>query len=621
MGNCCYVESKQSGSENQCEISNNDTKKINSLRHSKLGSRHGTTKKKLSLNEPQSCVSDNAKIKELDRSKIDASATMTTCNFEIDKYANSASQSDCNIVTQSSYSKTGTIKREGTESYQKKSTRVFDNSKFVNMKSSSLFDDYAVCDKLGEGAYGFVYKTMHKATKQYLAVKAIKKTSIDESSFYNETNILKSVDHPNIIRLYETYSDSGFYYMVEEYCAGGDLYDYIKSQKNLSEKKVAIIISQIVLAVNHLHSKNIVHRDLKPENIVFVDTESTSVQNHGSSAERKYKSKTTSILKKKGNRSIAYNTELEDIHIKLIDFGASTYLKEMKLTQELGTIYYIAPEVFRNNYDEKCDIWSCGIILYTMLCGHPPFRGSNEVEIKNKILNHSKFDFQEKEWRRASQPAKDLVLRMLNCNPQFRPNALEVLNSHWIKSNLQNQVKDHYLDLTIINNLIKFHASLVLQKAVLSYLTNQMDNSDLKVIKEEFDKIDLNKDGVISREELAFCLTSIYPQQEIQSKVEEIFSQVDFNEDNTISFSEFVTVSAQKEKVLTRDMLRKAFDIFDLDGNGFITKDELDKTLPATIKDDNTWEELIHEVDKDGDGRINFEEFVNMMELYLKQLT
>lgn len=500
---------------------------------------------------------------------------------------------------------------ETVKSYQKKNSRVFEKSNFIMMKNKNLFDEYQFCDRIGEGAYGFVYKTLHKKMKCYRAIKAIKKSSIDEKSFFNEINILKTVDHPNIIRLFETYYDTGFYYMVEEYCSGGDLYDYIKRQRNISEKKVAKIIFQVLQAVNHLHAKSIVHRDLKPENIVFVESEK----------QIKAKESQTANLYVKRTSNDNIREDINNIHIKIIDFGTSTHFKDKKLTKELGTIYYIAPEVFKNNYDNKCDIWSCGIILYTLLCGHPPFRGNKEEEIKNKILNFSTLDFNSKEWRKVSKGAQEFVTHLLAYQPSDRPTASEALKNQWLKDVLFNNEKDNILDKDIMQNIVKFHSSLVLQKAVLSFLTNQIDdNRETNAVKEEFDKIDVNKDGVISKEELAYCLSSIYPREEVSKRVDEIFNEVDFNNDNTISFSEFVTVSMKKEKLLSKESLKKAFEVFDLDGNGFITRDELDETLPAQIKEDNSWDEIIAQVDIDGDGRINFEEFAKMMELYIKQI-
>jgi calcium-dependent protein kinase len=352
----------------------------------------------------------------------------------------------------------------------KQNTLVFGISNFINMKNKSLFEEYEISDKLGEGAYGCVYKTKHKKTKLIRAVKAIKRRNIDTQAFGNEISILKTVDHPNIIRLFECFYDNNYYYMIEEYCSGGDLYDYIKRQRSFTEKKAANIIMQLLSATNHLHMKKIVHRDLKPENIVFSET---------------------------------LNNE---IFIKLIDFGTSVCMKNEPLTQELGTIYYIAPEVFKNNYNEKADVWSCGIILYTMLCGHPPFRGTKEEEIKQKILK-GKLDFPGKEWNKVSREAVDFVCDLLTYDPNNRISAEKALNNPWLIKMLKcENEEDNILDSNIMQNLMKFHSAMALQKASLAFIANQIgQHEDYKKLKGEFDKIDVNKDGVLSREELLEC--------------------------------------------------------------------------------------------------------------------
>jgi len=167
------------------------------------------------------------------------------------------------------------LKQKKTESQKPipKKTFNFDRSNFIHMKSKSLFDEYIIKEKLGEGAYGCVYKVQHKHTNFLRAVKAIKRKHIDSTAFSNEIGILKTVDHPHIIKLFECYYDNNYYYMVEEFCSGGDLYDYIRKQKFFTEKTAANILFQLLNCVNYLHKKNIVHRDLKPENIVFVKDE------------------------------------------------------------------------------------------------------------------------------------------------------------------------------------------------------------------------------------------------------------------------------------------------------------------------------------------------------------
>ena len=470
--------------------------------------------------------------------------------------------------------KTGCIGSNITK--EKKINIKFDKSDFVRMKDRCLFDEYDLIKKLGEGAYGCVYKIQQKTTNYLRAVKALKRKHVDEAEFTNEIQLLKTLDHPNIIKLFDCYYDSRYYYMVEEYCSGGDLFDYIQKEKFFTEKKASIIFNQLLSAVNHLHKKSIVHRDLKPENIVFIETKS------------------------------------KDIFIKLIDFGTSVSIKGKNLTQELGTIYYIAPEVFMNDYNEKADIWSCGIILYTMLCGHPPFCGNKENVIKSKIL-HSKLTFPTKEFRKVSKAAIDYIKLLLSYNPENRPSAEEALQNKWLVETVnmgKNKLSEY-----IIKNLTKFRTTLGLQKATVSFLANQISiNEEIKQLKDEFDKIDVNKDGEISKEELVRCLEVLYPHEEAKQRAEDIFKEIDFNNDGTINFSEFLTVNISKEKLLSEDTLSKAFQMFDIDGNGYITIDELKETMPLEITSKEGWKVLVSEVDKDGDYQISFKEFKEMME-------
>ena len=424
----------------------------------------------------------------------------------------------------------------------------FDKSNFIRMKTKSLFDEYEIKEKLGEGAYGAVYKVQQRTTSFLRAVKAIKRKHVDSTSFSNEIGVLKTVDYPNIIKLFDCYYDNNYYYMVEEYCSGGDLFDYIQKQKSFSERKAAIIFKQLISAVNHLHKKKIVHRDLKPENIVFIKT-----------------------------------NKKDDIFIKIIDFGTSVSIKHGHLTQELGTIYYIAPEVFKNKYNEKADIWACGIILYTMLCGHPPFMGNKEDTIKNKILN-GKLCFPEKEFKNVSNDVIMYIKQLLEYDPDKRLSAEQALENQWLKTMSEKTDDEIVLSCDIITNLNKFKSIVTLQKATLAFLANQISiNQEIQKLKDEFDKIDENKDGEISKDELIKCFEAMYPSGEAIKRANEIFAEIDFNHDGSISFSEFLTVNMKKEQLLNEDMLTKAFKLFDLDGNGYITINELKETMPLQI--------------------------------------
>ena len=477
------------------------------------------------------------------------------------------------------------------------------------MKATSLFKEYEIIKKLGEGAYGCVYKVQHKQTKFIRAVKAIKKNFIDVVSFENEIKILKTVDHPHIIKLFECYYDSNYFYMVEEFCSGGDLFDYIKNQKNFSENKAANILYQILSAINYLHKKQIVHRDLKPENIVFVKT--TKIKTHNSN----------NNLTENNETSPSNSKKKSEIFIKIIDFGTSIYLnKKKRLTQEVGTIYYIAPEVIKNNYNEKADIWSIGVIFYIMFCGYPPFFGKNEEEIKQKIIK-GPLRFPSKDFENVSEKAICYLKKFLNYDVEQRISAEQALQSKWLLKMVKYKHEtEKYLKIDIINNLTNFTNKLTLQKAILSFLANQINlNEEIKILKDEFNKMDKNKDGLISKEELIHCMEILYPHEEAVIKANEIFNEIDFNNDGSINFSEFLTVNIKKEKLLNEETLDNAFKMFDIDGNGYITIDELKKTMPLEITSKTGWKELVSEVDKDGDYQISLKEFKEMMEKLINQ--
>lgn len=424
------------------------------------------------------------------------------------------------------------------KNFTKKNSFFFDKSNFINMKKRNIFDEYEIVRKLGEGAFGCVYKLLHKKTGFNRAVKVIKKQNIDNDFLLNEIVVLKSIDHPNVIKTFECYFDSNHYYMIQEYCSGGDLYDYIKKQKFFTEKKAACIMYQLLSSINHLHSKKIVHRDLKPENIVFVNLDlqkkNTSNSNNITSSNTMKNTYLLSINDYKisdNNKNNLVQNELicsknpqgsngncdsaNEIFIKVIDFGTSIFINNQPLTQELGTIYYIAPEVFKNNYNEKCDLWSCGIILYTMLCGHPPFRGKKEEEIRSKIIkgegNISSI-FQGNEWKKVSKEAIDFVCELLEYNIEKRLSAEQALDNKWLKCLIiadENNV--NILDDNIMTNLIRFHSSITLQKASLAFIAIQTGESeDISRIKKEFDKIDINRDGVITKNELVECKINIF---------------------------------------------------------------------------------------------------------------
>ena len=317
---------------------------------------------------------------------------------------------------------------------KQKETFTVGKSTFIQYKKGLIEKDYTIGEVVGSGAFASVRKVKSKTNGQIRALKIIKKQKNQNSArMYLEVEILKKLIHPNIMQIFEFYEDKKNFYIITEFCEGGELFDKIIEKGSFSENEAAWIMKQLLSAVNYIHSNNIVHRDLKPENIL-LDTKKDNI-------------------------------------IKIIDWGTARFFdRNKKMNRINGTPYYIAPEVLAEKYDEKCDVWSCGVIMYIMLCGYPPFNAESDELILEKIKK-GKFTFPPEEWDTVSPLAKDLVTKMLEFNPSKRLSASEALTHKWLVSNNTKTV-DKNLSIKCLKNMKKFHAERKLQQASLTYSVN-----------------------------------------------------------------------------------------------------------------------------------------------------
>jgi calcium-dependent protein kinase len=466
----------------------------------------------------------------------------------------------------------------------------FSSGNFVTKRAGALRQNYNISAKIGSGAFGYVRLAVHKDSNQKRAIKTIDKETItkdmkERSKFFNEVDILRRADHPNIIRLYEFYEDDRHYHLVTEYVAGGELFDFIIKSKMLSEAIAANFMRQILSAVAYCHEQNIVHRDLKPENLL-LDKESA------------------------------------DATVKVIDFGTSAiYDQNKQLTQKYGTAYYIAPEVLRKEYNEKCDIWSCGVILYIFLSGRPPFGGKNDRDILTKVQQGTVP--WGPEWNKISEEAKRLIKKMLEYDPKHRYSAAQALQDPWIISNTSVGHSENLIDTTSLDSLKGFRVEQKLQHAVLTFIASQLINKEeSKKLSETFRNIDKNGDGKLSREELLEAYKSTMGKEAALEEVENIMKAVDVNGSGFIDYTEFVTACAKKDAMLSVENLESAFKAFDSDNSGKITAGELREMLGGEASAQNdVWVKLIAEVDQDKDGEIDIREFKDMMVRYLNIVT
>ncbi|OMJ87317.1 hypothetical protein SteCoe_11003 [Stentor coeruleus] len=295
------------------------------------------------------------------------------------------------------------------------------------MPNKVLFDEYVSIKYLGAGSFSEVMLTYHKPSKQQRALKIIKKSTLVNQQLttlfqLSETALLKQFDHPNIIKCYQEFEDSEHFYLPMEYCKGGNLKKFLKQLSIIPEKKVAEIINQVFLAVSYFHDINVIHRDLKPENILL--------------------------------------TFENDFYVKIADFGSAYMMNVNSLANGIfGTLHYVAPEVFCGSYDEKVDVWSCGIILYMMIFGVSPYSSRNyddlakEISSKSLIIKSSNFP-------RKSIFLIDFLDQLLRIDSKDRLSAKSALCHPWLQFSICADCKkplyEYLLNLSSENSISTF---------------------------------------------------------------------------------------------------------------------------------------------------------------------
>uniref|UniRef100_A0A8B9KRK5 calcium/calmodulin-dependent protein kinase n=1 Tax=Astyanax mexicanus TaxID=7994 RepID=A0A8B9KRK5_ASTMX len=300
--------------------------------------------------------------------------------------------------------------------------------------STRFTDEYQLYEELGKGAFSVVRRCMKKSTGQEYAAKIIntkKLSARDHQKLEREARICRLLKHPNIVRLHDSIAEEGFHYLVFDLVTGGELFEDIVAREYYSEADASQCINQILESVNHIHQHDIVHRDLKPENLLLA-------------------------------------SKMKGAAVKLADFGLAI---EVQGDQQAwfgfaGTPGYLSPEVLRKDpYGKPVDIWACGVILYILLVGYPPFWDEDQHKLYQQIKAGA-YDFPSPEWDTVTPEAKNLINQMLTINPAKRITAEQALKHPWVCQ--RSTVASMMHRQETVECLRKFNARRKLKGAILT---------------------------------------------------------------------------------------------------------------------------------------------------------
>ena len=428
----------------------------------------------------------------------------------------------------------------------------------------------------------------------------------------NEIYIMRTLDHPYIIRLYEVYQVKRKIWLITELCSGGDL-----TSRKMEEPRVTVVLEQILRAVAYMHRRGILHRDLKLENIMFEN----------------------------GNK---------DARIRLIDFGLSkTFDRAVQGRKAIGTAYTLSPEIARDEnaeYTDRTEVWSIGVIAWILLAGDFPFlKEENDLSDKrklNKLLN-AQYSFGIT-WRGRgiTEQGKEFCRRCLKLDPDSRwtvKDALEYVQNTWMPALEEEAVKYEDKEMKRVletatgtegahrklssdmdalgigaEDIEAFCRAGLLKKTILTTLAHTMDREDVAHLREVFLMADTEDTGTISLLELKEAFRKIDTEIDDET-IERMFAGIDQDQSGQIHYAEFLAALAESQGLVTMERLAEAFDRIDADGKGYIAHDDLKDVLGEDYDKDMV-DKMIEEADFKKNGQVDYEE-VSQISLFISDMT
>ncbi|KAH8740112.1 calcium-dependent protein kinase [Cryptosporidium ryanae] len=589
---CCEITEKEKNSIEKSITDGNLENKVYAAMCTKCA---GELQHKLHPNEPYQDPRKISGKEQVNRGLIIQSKSFVDANinYKLDKIKENNHYPGFSSTPEINTPKGETSIDTNTKNYEKVrlESGLFDRTCFIQeyaLINKNINDFYELnLGNLGRGSYGSVVKAVDKRSGTQRAVKIILKPKLENiNRLKREILIMKRLDHPNIIKLFEVFEDSNYLYFVMEICTGGELFDRIIKRGHFSERYAALIMKQVLSAIAYCHSNEFMHRDLKPENLLFSDSSPNSL-------------------------------------LKVIDWGfAAKCPKTHKFTSVVGTPYYVAPEVLNGSYSKLCDLWSAGVILFILLCGYPPFHGKDNVEILRKV-KIGKFSFEHNSWKYISDSAKDLIRRLLTIDPNKRINAHDALNHPWIKSltitpntNEASLFTNDVCD-SLLAKFRDFQRQSKLKKLALTCVAYHLNDADIGALQKLFTNLDTNGDGVLTISEIRSALHQIYNISQLGDDIDVLLMELDTDGNGRIDYTEFIAASIDHKLYEQESLCKAAFKVFDLDMDGKISPQELSRVLNVRFIQEafeqSTINSLLKEVDTNQDGYIDFNEFMKMM--------
>mmetsp|Transcript_43154 Transcript_43154/g.101405 ORF Transcript_43154/g.101405 Transcript_43154/m.101405 type:complete len:898 (-) Transcript_43154:155-2848(-) len=457
---------------------------------------------------------------------------------------------------------------------------------FVTQNSKRLEEEYQVAESCGSGNFGECSWVTHRKSKQRRVCKKIAvNTQVPSEEIGNELDVLKKLDHPNVVRVFEWFEAEEAFFLVMEAANGGDLRRFLAASQQedgkagLGETMTRHLVIQAMRAVAYIHSQRVMHLDIKPANMLLAAADA------------------------------------DQPHLLLADFGlAELFDSQAKLgaVGVKGSAAYMAPEAFGGSISPGCDVWALGVVTYELLCGKRPFRGVDNMAAMYAMVRRAEVSYDIVREAGAGDEVVAFITTLLCKDVEKRPTAATALKDVWMQPAETDVALNCRQARKMRKALTNYATMSSFAKVALNCVVSQLDSGQIESLAKTFQAFDEDGDGQLSHAELVAGLAKLGVDEHMAT---ELTSVLDVNGDGVIQYSELVSGMLQAEESLAENHMRNAFDVFDVDRNGFVSLDELrlmltgGGPLAGVLPDGKTPEQVLEEVDTSKDGNISFLEF------------